>query len=484
MAGRELPALATTSRTLTRTALEPRRSQWLWVAILRHSDMMSFDSFDAFVNRVLCADDNLPNLPAPTGTVLQDLREQNGPIQFGVDTYDLLRQAAQVFLLMQAGAWNPLRVTDRWTIAEGQDPRTLELPRGSDELSRDLVRVGDDDNVSVREYARRIRRYLGNDSNNYVMQIARSLGRGYFRNPSPFCALNVDPGSPPLIELIWSYWMEESGLVQTMNAIALRFQNIRRASGPEVLADLDIDPLRPLHSFMWRYVENEHSRLSLVRRTYEYVHEYGMQLCGRAVPRLRPADRRTRFLDAFHTLLRRTSEFFYDDDDATKVADPFSLLNSLKELHLVLAEGAHNQFGDLPWQARAEMLTEQWILARPEVRDFLRGRTMIPYPEPWMRAVEAMNRRQNWYGANIVHFRDLAVFGERLLLSVRYNTWLDTSDAENARVWARFWRPEIQGYIHAYRAVTGVDITTGSRADATCPAVYLQRQRGALVAAR
>jgi hypothetical protein len=33
--------------------------------------------------------------------------------------------------------------------------------------------------------------------------------------------------APCLLELIWSYWHEEGMLVQTMNAISLRFQNKR-----------------------------------------------------------------------------------------------------------------------------------------------------------------------------------------------------------------------------------------------------------------
>ena len=53
------------------------------------------------------------------------------------------------------------------------------------------------------------------------------------------------------------------------------------------------------------------------------------------------------------------------------IADPFPVLNALQEMHLLLAEGAHNQFGDLPWTARHEMLMQQWLLARPEFREFL-----------------------------------------------------------------------------------------------------------------
>ena len=49
------------------------------------------------------------------------------------------------------------------------------------------------------------------------------------------------------------------------------------------------------------------------------------------------------------------------------VADGFPVLNALREVHLLLAEGAHNQYGDLPWTARQEMLMQQWLLARPGV---------------------------------------------------------------------------------------------------------------------
>ena len=43
-------------------------------------------------------------------------------------------------------------------------------------------------------------------------------------------------------------------------------------------------------------------------------------------------------------------------DDTTVVADGFPVLNALKEVHLLLTQGAHNQYGDLPWTARQEML--------------------------------------------------------------------------------------------------------------------------------
>ena len=101
----------------------------------------------------------------------------------------------------------------------------------------------------------------------------------------PYCngVLQHRFSQPSLIELIWSYWHEEGMLVQTMNAIAWRFQNQR--SGPaDPLADLEMDPLRPLNNLIWGYVQDEQNRLTVRRRAYEYDHQYGLQLLGKAFP--------------------------------------------------------------------------------------------------------------------------------------------------------------------------------------------------------
>jgi hypothetical protein len=132
-------------------------------------------------------------------------------------------------------------------------------------------------------------------------------------------------------------------LAQTLNAITLRFQNIRRG-GRDPLGDLMLDPLRPLSGILWGYIQDETNRLSLVRRAHEYNHEYGLTLVGRAVPRLRPADPRTRFLEGFHNLLRACARFYREDNDTTVRAEAFGVLNALKEVHLLLSEGGDNQF--------------------------------------------------------------------------------------------------------------------------------------------
>jgi C4-dicarboxylate-specific signal transduction histidine kinase len=83
------------------------------------------------------------------------------------------------------------------------------------------------------------------------------------------------------MELIWSYWQEEGMLVQTMNAVTRRFQNMRSPLGNDPLANMEIDPLRSLNNLLWGMIQDEQHRLSVVRRNYEYDHHYGLRLAGK-----------------------------------------------------------------------------------------------------------------------------------------------------------------------------------------------------------
>jgi hypothetical protein len=87
---------------------------------------------------------------------------------------------------------------------------------------------------------------------------------------------------------------------------------------------------------------------------------------------------------------------------------------------------------------------------------------MVPYEEPWMGVVDTMKSLQGWSDTSISNFYRLARFGEQLLLSIRYTDWIGIDDPEPARDWSLYFRPEIQGYIHSYRAATGVDLAADS----------------------
>ena len=81
-----------------------------------------------------------------------------------------------------------------------------------------------------------------------------------------------------------------------------------------------------------------------------------------------------------------------------------------------------------------------------------------------------------------MHFRNLAIFGEQLLLGIRYGAWSEVFESSQAFNWARFWRPQIQGYNHAYRAATGVELsgeTSDKEADAMLPSLLLQKRLAA-----
>src|SRR5262249_34968935 len=210
-------------------------------------------------------------------------------------------------------------------------------------------------------------------------------------------------------------------------------------------------------------------------RAHEYQHHYGLSLIGTTVSDVNPADSRSKFIEAFHNLLSCAARFFKEDSDTTVIADAFPLLNALKEVHLILAEGATNQFGAPAWTGRDEMLTIQWMLARHEMREFLRGRYMVPYQEGWMGAVDSMKKLQGWTDTTITHFYELAVTGERILLSVRYGDWSDIENIEDqAKNWARSWKPEIQRYIHGYRTATGVDLAAAITDTRDAAAQHLQ----------
>lgn len=467
---------AVTTRTfLQRASANPTTDQALWVAIRNRTNALSFDRYEKFIDLVFCdrhppLRDQLPLaefMPAMAGAAIEasPLLNIHGPY-----AYSVLKLATQVFLTLEAGVW--IR-EHRW----GGQP-LLDL--GNEEKERYRL---NDPAATFQGLRDRLAEYLvganGRDVLPYLNRIVGSVIALNAREQEevlPYCygVLQHRFTYPSLIELIWSYWHEEGMLAQTMNAIAMRFQNQRSAPN-DPLAELEIDPLRPLNNIIWGYVQDEHTRLSVKRRASEYDHHYGLRLLGRAVPELRTADSRSKFIEAFHNLLHRTAVFYREDADTTVIAEAFPLLNALKGVHLLLAEGAHNQYGDLPWTARAEMLTQQWMLARPEMREFLRGRHMVPYQEKWMGAVDAMKKLQGWTDTTISHFQELAVDGERLLLSIRFGDWSELDNIEEqARNWARYWKPEVQRYLYGYLAATGVDLMADVTDNREAAARYLQ----------
>jgi hypothetical protein len=455
----------------------------LWSAIRNRTDAIRFQKYREFLEAVGNADlckptsTDVPNcgkdgsnespvcepchrnpaMPHISDLVKNELAAlRSRPVIFGVDSYQTLKALTELFLMFETGVAISFRSYP--TATSPDEPTSFT----NEELKR---RGTDSTTLTLTSLRQSLNEYLVDGSPNqkllpYLENIATAL-MGTTDEGSPFSQgnfLQSRLSCPAMIELLWSYWHEEGMLVQTMNAIALRFQN--RRSGPgNPLANLELNSLQPLNNFLWGFIQDENNRLTVARRAYEYDHHYGFRLYGKAVPSMNPADSRTKFIAAFHNVLHRAMIFYQEESDTMVNPDGFLLLNSIKELHLVLAEGAHNQYGDLPWTARGEMLMMQWLLARPEMREFLRGRQAVPNKEAWIGTVDAMKRLQGWTDVSTNHFRDLADYGEKLLLSMRLDDWSGESDQNKAKEWASYFKPEVQSYIHSYMAVTGVDLS-------------------------
>lgn len=445
----------------------------LWVAIRnRRTDFSSYASFVREAYSITTRPATVEQLTRTAVIAQGDITDascfQTG--WHGLQAYELLKTATECFLLLECGVSinEHGEATDRIPGAESTRLRgNLSIANLRTVLTQYLIQ------------------HLGGQRLPYIHKVVESLSDQTLEDlPLRDGLLRSRVECPCLLELIWSYWAEEGMVVQGLNALSLRFQNRRLSNERDPLAQLDLSPLRPLSAILWGYVQDEQHRLSLQRRNYEYEHQYGISLRGKAVPAgFRVSDRRPQFMNAFNHLLTACAQFFARSENTQVNPDPFPLLNALKEVHLQLSQGASNQFGDLPWTARVEMLMQQWILARPEIREFLGRRPMVAYPEEWMGNVESLKTVMGWADTSIVHFRNLAVFGEQLLLSIRWHAWADESDPSAARDWANYFRPELQGYMHAYRVATLVDLATDPKdsrdsADRNeSPSALLERRR-------
>jgi len=489
----------TTNVILTPNVPSPARDEnvGLYNSIRNCSENLSFNTYAAFLTALFCKDKDTKigewsiqgrNFYRHIVAYATDLKTTDLECLTGSRAYDALKRATEVFVTL-VGA--PPETCNCLPKKEGERrivlPEDLAAVKAADEIQSQEERSDGDDlddinrryfpqTLSSEELQDLIEQLVSldgelpppspGDTTDRLLPMMRRLRanlRGVVMKGSAGddCSgvLGWRLECPPFIELIWSYWMEQAMLVQGINAVAMRFQNQRRGVN-DPLARMDITWLRPLNGLLWGYIQSELERLTVVRRAYEYDHHYGLRLHGRAVPVLNTADSRPRFLEAFHNVLTEASRYYRLAMNTTVNPDTFPVLNSLKELHVILSEGAANQFGDLPSTARQEMLIQQFLIGRPEMRDFLGGRPGVVYPESWMGHMDSLRQIYNWNDASIRHYRDLAYFGERLLLGVRWVDWTNISDSFYATSWLTFWRSEVQGYVHSYRAVTGVDLNT------------------------
>jgi len=442
------------SVTLDRTPTDPTRDEVLWDVILERTHAISFKPYHEFLNQVLDIDD------------YKDIREgvahryRNFGFELGsVGSYQILRYVTEAFLLIECG------------VHVDHPHRRQHLIIGSDS--------GDNDGHYSREdIEKKLREYLGEPPRlPYLRRVIDAAFPDFERDArGADRLLTVGIGQPLLIELFYEYWLEQGMLMQTVDAVSQRFRNIRGLGARDPLANLEIDPLRPLNNLLYAWERAKPDRLTPRQRMLEYLYGYGLALPGSASFRIRPAEVRSNFIDAFHNLLHRAMVFYKEDAQTTVIADGFPLLNALKEMHLILAQGAHNSFFGTTFQARVETLMMQFMLARPEMRDFLQSRIMVPYKEPWMPQVDAMKARQGWDDTSVTYFYDLAVYGEQIALSARFGDWSGIDREDSAKHWARRLKRVVMGFANAYRAVIGLDLTNPNSVDGTIPAIQSQQR--------
>jgi hypothetical protein len=467
---RALPVTGNLTVSHQRRIAEPDGPLSFFVRLLDASKSIGFGFYHDFIDQVFgCTKGGGPDRGKPCYDKLagqnSKLNRLKGEItDHGVGAYELLRTATEAFLLFRCCV-RPCGEDGSWPLNYNANPDLGDYRKHASDEWRELFC-----------------KYLGNQRLPYIQRVIDTALPEYEDKGTldqRFCAdvlLRSRVDNPCFLELIWNYWHEEGMLVQSINAVSRRFQNLRAPGERDPLAHMEIDPLRPLNNILWGYVEDERDRLSIKRRAYEYHHQYGLSLYGKAVTDLRPADTRSKFIEAFHNLLNKCADYYRAKQDTTVDPDGYPILHAIQELNLILAQGAHNQFGDLAWTARVEMLMQEWVMARPEMRDFLQSRAMVPYKEAWMPQVDTMKTMQGWTDVVVTHFRDLGVFGEQIMLTIRWYNWYDVTSEEEAKGWADLLRAQIQTYIHAYRAVTGVDLSTMDGVDYTMPSVHLRKR--------
>lgn len=453
-----------------------------WAAIFAMSQRVSYTNYATFIEQVLCNCDGNPGMCNTLWKLCEvDDRDINDLRRlYGTYSYEDLKAATEIFLLCHA---------HHSCTSERHEPR---LPFEGDE------RTAYDNfcaNLDVQASASILKKaYAFLSSRPYATPASPGLAPPQPTatpvdepSPTPFCAdmgIKLRCTDDMYLEYIWTFYHDIGMLEQTLKAISLRFQNKRTSLLKNQMEDFEISYLRPITDLLWGYINDEQHRLSVPRRTVEYEHQYGLAVTGKATQGVQSIDRRSEFLSAFHTLLLRSHTFFTENSNLTVRADPFPVQNALRDLHKILFDGAHNQFSRATFSSRVEFLIGQWLLARPEIRLFLRGREMTPYKEPWMAPVDAMRRLQGWGEDSVATYRDLAVLGERLLLSIRYGEWNDDNITETeVHNWALSYKEEIQLYCHAYRSLTGVDLTRTDKFDVSQPVALIEARKKTLKAA-
>ena len=225
---------------LSRTATSPTADMAFWQALIESTERLSFNTYLRFMEHLFCgravfAEDEAPfSKGSEEFSILQPLRL----LPFtDADAYRVVKAATEAFVMINCGVF-----TDDLTLRDPGYLARRDLPP-TGPISQYLVPIPDGAGKSFQTlpYLALIRSKLpdiGIKLNSLALP-------GEFAQDC-YGILREKLANPCMLELIWSYWHEEGMLVQTLNTIARRFQNVRAPGDRDPLANLDIDPLRPL----------------------------------------------------------------------------------------------------------------------------------------------------------------------------------------------------------------------------------------------
>jgi hypothetical protein len=261
----------------------------------------------------------------------------------------------------------------------------------------------------------------------------------------------------PLIEPIWSYWLEVAQLAAMTTAFATRqIKSTARGSSRNIpKGDLPAPLIEALTTWF-----NDHSDgTRAAARAANYLAHYGLRL-----PKGKGGVKSSRFLDVFHAVLL---DAYQSKAGLTRVSqDATVLLLDLQRLHIALSRSASLIVDNLPTNevfprlgeslslGRADLLVAQSLLASPEIAAALRGHILVSYPEAWMSPLDRLRQLTATIDSLSIFYCQLASAGEALLLSIRFGDWT-RANADAAINWATFWHDEIARYLVAYEEVSG-----------------------------
>ncbi len=314
--------------SLSRARQPNTADEILWVVIRNSANELAFNPYQDFMDALFSNPriERAANLEKKSVSDALDLHCKTFAFS-SIDAYRVLKIATELFVTTRCGVLRPPALRP--------DP-VEEEARFGHRLGAVFATLWEDYLEPLGNFDGRTARILP-----YLDLIRRKLGDiGAVRSST---ASLVDQQAeliqdklvhPILLELIWSYWMEEGMLVQSFNSITRRFQNLRTNGERDPLAQMEIDPLRPVNNLLWGYVQDEQgqpqraapgARVRPPLRVHAARQGAGRAAHGRHAGRSSSRRSTTCCTGACSSTQR--------DDDTTVIADAFPVLNALKETH-------------------------------------------------------------------------------------------------------------------------------------------------------